>query len=106
MHWAIMAFTLGLAWPGVATSPLAAAERVAAEPNVTWSGESGQVTLVNGRLQLIIETKSGINARSLRDLKSGQVYADRDCSWLGDRFPQMEKDPVPKRQKEGSQSVV
>jgi len=42
-----------------------------AKPGILWNRESGQVVLANGRLELIVETKSGVNARSLRNLMSG-----------------------------------
>jgi hypothetical protein len=62
---------------------VAVASASAAEPSVTWNRATGQVVLTNGRLEMIVETKPGINARSLRDVVSGQVFADRDYQWSG-----------------------
>ena len=47
-----------------------------------------------------------MNARSLRDLKSGQVYADGDYSWPGGAFPSTKSIPVITEQKDGSRSVL
>jgi hypothetical protein len=76
------------------------------QPTITWNRESGQVTLVNGRLELIVETKSGVNARSLRDLSSGQVFADDDYAWPGGAFPGLAGTPVVTRDSDGTSSVV
>ena len=65
-------------------------------PKISWNAESGQAVLTNGQVELVVETKSGINARSLRDVKTGQVYADRDYAWnLGGTvgLPKMEAAP-------------
>ena len=86
--------------------PLAATAPPAAKPSIVWNRESGQVTLANDRLGLIVQTRFGVNACSLRDLKSGQVYADRDYSWPGDGFPRVEKNPVITNHKDGSRSVL
>lgn len=51
------------------------------QPSIAWNAETGQAVLTNGQLELVIETKAGINPRSLRDVKTGQVYADRDYAW-------------------------
>jgi hypothetical protein len=90
-------------------------ERNDATPNVTpaagrasiaWNANSGQATLTNGRLELVVETQSGVNARSLRDLKNGQVYADRDYAWSGGRSPKMESTPMIADSKDGSRSIT
>jgi hypothetical protein len=64
--------------------------------DIRQDSATGQVILRNGRIELIIETKAGINASSLRDLKSGRKYADQDYlwSWSDARFPQLEGAPV------------
>ena len=71
----------------------------AAEPTAKLDSKTGRVVLTNGRLELVIETRQGINPCSLRDLKSGQVYADRDYVWPGGGFPKMEQPPVIKNHK-------
>ena len=42
---------------------------------------TGTVTLVNGRLELTIETRPWYNPRCLRDLHSGRLFADSDYVW-------------------------
>jgi hypothetical protein len=66
----------------------------AAQPSITWNAASGRAVLTNGRLELIVETKSGINPCSLRDLKSGRVYADGDYSWPEGKRPKLAGKPV------------
>lgn len=91
---------------GVVLLPIANAAAPAAKPNVVWDPETGQVALSNDRLQLIIETKPGLNARLLRDLKSGQAYADRDYSWPGGAFPKLIATPMIRKLANGSRSAT
>jgi hypothetical protein len=74
------------------------------QQNIAWQADSGRAVLSNGRLELIVETNSGINAKSLRDVASGQLYADRDYVWsnggaLG--FPKLDGAPVIGDSKDG-----
>ena len=75
------------------------------EPNIVWNSETGQAVLTSGGLELVIETKAGLNARSLRDTKSGQVFADRDYEWPRGEFPKMETHPEIKKLDDGSRSI-
>ncbi len=61
---------------------------------VRWDAESGRAVVTNGRLELLVETKTGINPRSLRDTRSGRALADRDYSWPGGVFPKPDGAPV------------
>ena len=61
----------------------------AEEPKIAWNAETGQAALTTGGVELVVETKDGINAKSLRDTKSGQVFADRDYEWQGGGFPKL-----------------
>jgi hypothetical protein len=76
------------------------------KPKIIRKAESGQVVLTNGRLELIVDTVKGLNARSLRDVRTGQVYADRDYIWEGvvqtGEFPKVEKAPVVVHQPDGT----
>ncbi len=75
--------------------------------SIQWDEQIGQVAIVNGRLELIVQTKSGLNPCSLRDLKSGWIYADRDYVWSGGtEFPKMLKPPAITNQENGNCSVV
>ena len=85
---------------------LPAAEARADRPAAAWNRVSGQAVLSNGRLELIVETKAGINARSLRDTVGGQVYADGDYAWPGGGFPTLEGDPVISREQGGGRSLT
>jgi hypothetical protein len=78
----------------------------APEPGITWEPDIGRAVLTSGRLELIVETKSGVNACSLRDLKTGQVYADGDYHWRGGGFPRMEAAPVTTNHDDGSRSIL
>jgi hypothetical protein len=85
------------------------AEIKSEQAKIGWNAESGQAVLTNGQLELVVETKSGINARSLRDVKTGQVFADRDYAWnLGGTvgLPKLEAAPVISSGKDGSRSIV
>lgn len=62
-------------------------------PTVQWNAESGRAVLTNGRIELVIETKNGLNPNSLRDLRTGQAFADRDYSWPGGVFPKLQGPP-------------
>lgn len=80
-----------------------------AQPTIAWNAETGQAVLTNGQLELVIETKSGINPRSLRDVKTGQVYADREYAWslngvVG--FPKTDIAPVIAISEDGNHSIT
>ncbi|HTQ09162.1 MAG TPA: hypothetical protein VMI31_03740, partial [Fimbriimonadaceae bacterium] len=60
---------------------------------IEWDGSTGRAVVQSGRLELIVETKNGLNARSLRDTVSGQVYADCDYVWPGGALPASEAPP-------------
>jgi hypothetical protein len=79
------------------------------QPSITWNADTGRAVLTNGRLELVVETNAGVNARSLRDVVSGQVYADRDYVWqsggkLG--FPKMEGAPETAESQDGGRSIT
>ncbi|MCL5098908.1 MAG: hypothetical protein M1608_15510, partial [Candidatus Omnitrophica bacterium] len=63
------------------------------KPSVSFDSATGQVRLVNGRLELLVETRPGLNPRSLRDLRTGQAYADGDYAWPGGSFPKLVRSP-------------
>jgi hypothetical protein len=88
---------------------LAVAAASAAEPSIAWDADSGRAVLTNGPVELVVETASGINARSLRDLRSGQVYADRDYAWSvagTSELPKMEGDPIVADTKDGGRAIT
>lgn len=74
-------------------------------PKVSFDRSSGHVVLTNGRLEVTIGTRPGVNARLLRDVGSGRILADRDYSWPGRDFPKMDGDPLITRRADGSSSV-
>ncbi len=77
-------------------------------PSIRWIAAIGRAVLSNGRLELTVEAQSGINARSLRDLASGQVYADRDYAWLSGGsagFPRLEGVPEISDVADGGRSI-
>jgi hypothetical protein len=77
----------------------------AASPSIKWAAESGRAVLTNGRLEMVVETKHGMNACSLRDETSGQVYADRDYQW-GGGFPILGGQPAIVESEDGSAIVL
>ncbi|HOW69450.1 MAG TPA: hypothetical protein PKY77_02515 [Phycisphaerae bacterium] len=77
-----------------------------AEPTVTWDAGQGRAVLTNGPLELTVETRPGLNPRSLRNVQNGIVYADRDYSWPGGAFPTPSGSPDISRSDDGSQSVT
>jgi len=84
----------------------AGAGTAAAVPSLDWDRNTGRITLANGRLELVVETKPGINARSLRDRESGQLYADSDYVWPGAAWPVLEQEPVLTQGADGSCTVA
>jgi hypothetical protein len=78
----------------------------AAQPTIAWNAETGQAVVANGRLELVVDTKSGINPRSLRDTAGGAVYADRDYVWGRGGLPKMEEAPVIADSGDGSRSIT
>ena len=50
-------------------------------PAVEFDPRTGTVTLATHALELIIETRPVYNPRGLRDLSSGQTFADSDYVW-------------------------
>jgi hypothetical protein len=88
---------------------LSAVCRADAQPNIAWDPDSGRAVLTNGRIELVVETKSGLNPRSLRDAKIGQAYADRDYAWSmagTSELPKMEGAPVIAESKDGIPSIT
>ncbi|MFH0760199.1 MAG: hypothetical protein V2A67_01695 [Bacteroidota bacterium] len=56
--------------------------------------QDGRIVLTSGRLELVIGTQPGINPCSLRDRKSGRVYADGDYSWPDGGCPALTGKPL------------
>jgi len=92
---AVLMAVLGMPHGATAQDSAAGAKvSTSTRPAVKWDPDSGRAVLTNGWLELVVETKSGISARSLRDLKTGRALADRDYAWPGGGFPKMEKPPA------------
>ncbi len=77
----------------------------AGTPPAQYDRSSGQVRLTNGRLELLIDTRSGLNPCSLRDSKTGRVYADADYAWSGIKTPMLTRQPEIRNAADGSTSV-
>ena len=73
---------------------------------IQWNEQTGKALLTNGRLELVVETKNGLNAKSLRDLVSGRAYADADYVWPGGKFPKLWSKPVVKNLPQGGRAIV
>jgi hypothetical protein len=73
----------------------------AAQPMIQLDAKAGRIVLTNERLELIIETQKGINPCSLRDLRTGRVYADGDYFWPQGAAPALIGKPVISETKEG-----
>lgn len=81
----------------IAISPQAgcrASDPRSGAPDIKWDAASGRAVVTNGRLELVVETGSGLNARSLRDTRSGWALADWEYSWPSGAFPKLEGVPV------------
>ena len=74
-------------------------------PWITWDAQTGRAVLHSGRLELLVDTKAGINAQSLRDVKSGRALADRDYAWPGGGFPKLQQTPAITHGEDGSSSI-
>jgi hypothetical protein len=77
-----------------------------AAPQAEYNSSAGQVSLSNGRLQLLVETRAGLNPRSLVDTVSGRVYADADYAWPGSMLPALVGEPIVTTESDGSCTVV
>jgi hypothetical protein len=73
---------------------------------ITLDSGTGRVVLKNGRLELVIETRTGMNPCGLRDLKSGRVYADANYVWALDKAPVLIGTPAIAEKKGGTCSVT
>jgi hypothetical protein len=81
----------------------------AEQPSIVWDSDTGQAILTNGRMELIVETKAGLNPRSLRDAETGQRYADRDYLWSmagSSALPKIEDAPIITDTKDGGRSIA
>jgi hypothetical protein len=65
-----------------------------ASPSVRYEPETGQVVLAGDRLELLIETRAGLDPCRLRDRKSGRIYADHGYLWNGGAAPTLTARPV------------
>jgi hypothetical protein len=77
----------------VVTVPISAVVS-ADQPSARFDPITQKATLTNGRLELVIDAKEGINPCSLRDLKSGRGFADADYSWPKGIRPTLAEKPV------------
>jgi hypothetical protein len=85
---------------------LIAAQGGSSEVNATYNAKTGQVVLKNGRIELTVETKHGLNPNRLKDLKTGLLYADSDYIWPGGKLPELIGKPTITEEKEGGQSIA
>ncbi len=80
--------------------------KIQAESKISYDSASGQVLIDSGRLELLVDTKQGLNAKSLRDTQSGRVYADGDYVWPGGQFPKLIGEPEIIHRENGDVSVI
>ncbi len=60
---------------------------------VKWD-QSKQIAIIkSGALELRVETANGINPSSLKNLKTGEVYADKAYIWPGGKAPRLIGEP-------------
>jgi hypothetical protein len=71
----------------------AEAGKIYKKPYADFNSKTGIVTLGNGRFELVVKTKEGLNPCEMRDVKTGRVYADADYVWPGGGFPQLLEEP-------------
>ena len=71
---------------------------------IQFDTDTEQVRILNGRLELVVETQQGLNANSLRDVKTGRVYADADYVWPGSVLPKVLGRPVIKQRSKEAQT--
>ncbi|OQA01899.1 MAG: hypothetical protein BWY71_00218 [Planctomycetes bacterium ADurb.Bin412] len=95
--WVLQLITIGLTMVFCGLTP---------GQSIQWDEPTGQAVLVSGRLELVVQTKDGINAHRLRDTQTGRVYADGDYLWPGGTFPQLWSKPVIKTLPEGGKAII
>ena len=71
-----------------------ASQSLVAQIAAKFDPKTGQAILTSGRLELLMETRPGLNPRSLRDLGSHDFYADADYVWPGGQFPRLLEPPA------------
>ncbi|OCT15442.1 hypothetical protein A8709_15300 [Paenibacillus pectinilyticus] len=76
------------------------------KPRVAYEANRGQLTLTNGRLQLLIDLKDGLNPHQLKDIRSGRVYADGTYHWSTDEQPVVCGQPILTTDVNGTCTVV
>ncbi len=73
---------------------------------ITYDSASGVALICNGRLELTVSTRPGLNAKNFRDTQGGRVYADGDYRWPLGKFPKLWSQPVVKTLATGAQAVI
>jgi hypothetical protein len=78
----------------------------AGEPTLTWIAENGQARITTGDLELLVETQKGLNPCSLKNAKTGEIFADRDYVWPDGKLPALKNAPKIAKGQDGSQSIT
>ena len=73
--------------------------------SATYDATTGLAVIKNGRVELQVETKQGLNPNRLSDVKTGRLYADSDYIWPGQKLPKLIGKPVITKEKDGGRSV-
>lgn len=98
--------TLACVLVAASASNEAVALDVRSGATIAYDRSSGLVTLQNGRLELVIETRNGLNPNALRDKLTGRLYADTDYVWPGGVTPKLVGAPKIVRKASGRASVT
>ncbi len=75
-------------------------------PSLQFDTNTGEACLSNGRLELLISTKEGLNPRLMRDVATGKTYADADYFWPEGKKPSLVGPPVLEKGSDGSESAT
>jgi hypothetical protein len=99
------AITSGMLGLALMISQAFAFAAFASEAAVSYDQASGRVQLTNGRLELRVETRNGLNPTTLRDTRAGTAYADSDYVWPGGGRPALSSPPEILQSAGGAASV-
>jgi len=83
-----------------------ATQPVKDEAASAYDEQTGRVTLRGGGLELVVETRDGLNPCRLTDARTGRVYADSDYLWPNDRRPVLAAPPQIVKLRRGVDVVV
>jgi hypothetical protein len=93
--------------PAAMVARPSAADAAAVPAGITFDEDTGAVTISDGVLEVLVETRSGLNPRRFRNVRTGAVYADADYVYgSGDERPRVTAAPEIRAGDDGGEEAV